>query len=105
MTMGIRSSFLRSFLCTALALACWAAPFAASAATPYQLGMYYYPGWSPNVKGAAEPDTWSSIKPYAKDREPMLGWYRDDKAVTLDRQIGWMADAGISFIIFDWYWE
>jgi len=102
MNLALRSILLR----TALALACVVAPWAAVAAsTPYQLGIYYYPGWSPGVKGPTEPDTWSSIKPYAKDREPMLGWYRDDKAVTLDRQLGWMSDAGLSFVIFDWYWE
>jgi len=76
----------------------------AFAAGPYRLGMYYYPGWSPGIKGENQADTWVAIKKFP-EREPMLGWYRDDQARTLDRQIDWMADAGINFIVFDWYWE
>jgi hypothetical protein len=77
----------------------------ALAAPSYQIGVYYYPGWSPNIKGPNTPDTWNDIKPYADEREPLLGWYHDGKRSTLDRQLAWMADHGIAFTIFDWYWE
>lgn len=76
----------------------------AQAASPYQLGIYYYPGWSPGIKGPDQADTWVAIKKFP-EREPMLGWYRDDHSLTLNRQIDWMADAGINFVVFDWYWE
>jgi hypothetical protein len=78
---------------------------AAEPTPAYQLGVYYYPGWSPNIKGAGTPDTWNDIKPYAKEREPLLGWYNDAQTSTLDQQLAWMADHGITFTIFDWYWE
>ncbi len=90
----------RWLLCVWLALA----GACAQAAGPYQIGVYYYPGWSPYTKGAHEPDPWAAIKRFP-EREPALGWYHDGKGETLDRQLGWMADHGIDFTIFDWYWE
>jgi hypothetical protein len=76
----------------------------AQAAAPYQLGVYYYPGWSPYIKGAHEPDPWLPVKKFS-EREPSLGWYHDGQTKVLDQQLSWMADHGISFTIFDWYWE
>jgi hypothetical protein len=70
----------------------------------YTLGVFYYPGWSPYVKGANEPDPWQVIKRYP-EREPLLGWYHDGRRDTLDKQLSWMADFGIDFVAFDWYWE
>ena len=70
----------------------------------YKIGVYYYPGWSPYTKGAQEPDPWLAIKRYP-EREPLLGWYHDGRCETLDRQLGWMAEFGIDFVTFDWYWE
>jgi hypothetical protein len=76
-----------------------------AAANNYQIGVYYYPGWSPNIKGQGTPDTWNDIRPYAQEREPLLGWYNDSQTAVLSRQLTWMADHGINFTIFDWYWE
>ena len=73
-------------------------------AKEFTLGVYYYPGWSPYTKGPREPDPWKAIQAYP-EREPLLGWYHDGKRETLDQQLGWMADHGISFVTFDWYWE
>jgi len=73
-------------------------------AAPYQIGVYYYPGWSPEIKGPKTPDTWDDIRKFP-EREPELGWYHDGRRETLDRQLGWMADHGIDFTVFDWYWE
>ncbi|MEY4562527.1 MAG: hypothetical protein RLZZ618_1804 [Pseudomonadota bacterium] len=87
-----------------LTLALLAGSVASHAASPYQIGVYYYPGWSPYTKGAHEPDPWAVIKRFP-DREPKLGWYHDGKGDTLDQQLAWMADHGISFTVFDWYWE
>lgn len=72
--------------------------------TEVTLGVFYYPGWSPYIKGSHEPDPWAAIKPYP-EREPLQGWYHDGKRDTLDQQLTWMADYGIDFVAFDWYWE
>jgi hypothetical protein len=76
----------------------------ALAADKYQVGVYYYPGWSPEIKGPKTPDTWNDIRRFP-DREPELGWYHDGKKDTLDRQLKWMAEHAIDFSVFDWYWE
>jgi hypothetical protein len=69
------------------------------------IGVYYYPGWSP---GGWSPrkvtNPWQVIKPYP-EREPLLGWYRDGEMETVNQQLKWMADYGISFVVFDWYWK
>ncbi len=97
-------SFVRT-LRQAVALVCLGAAAAAcGGAGTYQIGVYYYPGWSPGIKGAREPDTWAAIKRFP-EREPLLGWYRDDRRETLDQQLAWMAGHGIDFLVFDWYWE
>lgn len=70
----------------------------------FTIGVYYYPGWSPYTKGPQEPDPWKVIKTYP-EREPILGWYHDGKRETLDQQLTWMANYGINFVTFDWYWE
>jgi hypothetical protein len=70
----------------------------------YSLGVYYYPGWSPFVKGQHEPDPWAAIKPY-RDLEPLLSWYHDGQMEVLNQQLDWMASYGINYVIFDWYWE
>jgi hypothetical protein len=67
------------------------------------IGVYYYPGWSP-VMGLFKPDPWKVIKPYP-EREPLLGWYRDDDSKTVNQQLTWMADYGIDFVAFAWYWK
>jgi hypothetical protein len=66
------------------------------------IGIYYYPGWSPTM-GVYKPDPWKVIKPYP-EREPMLGWYRDDNMETVNQQLEWMADYGVDFVSFAWYW-
>lgn len=73
-------------------------------AADFSIGVYYYPGWSPYIKGAKEPDPWQAIKAFP-EREPLLGWYHDGMRETLDRQLTWMADHGVDFVTFDWYWE
>jgi hypothetical protein len=79
-------------------------PSVGRAAPAYQIGVYYYPGWSPYINWAKDKDSWAGVKKFP-EREPSLGWYHDDLVKTLDQQLTWMADSGISFTIFDWYWE
>lgn len=102
MSFAVPQILLRG-LCLFLAV-CGFAVAPAQAAEPYQVGVYYYPGWSPFTKGAHEPDPWKAIKRFP-EREPALGWYDDRKQATIDKQIAWMAEYGIAFAIFDWYWE
>lgn len=70
----------------------------ASASPSFDIGVYYYPGWDqPN-------DPWQKIKPF-KDREPLLGWYKEGSAENTKIQIDWMHQYGINFVIYDWYWD
>jgi hypothetical protein len=66
------------------------------------VGVYYFPGW---IKSAPlKPnDPWLKIKKYP-DKEPLLGWYKDGDPHATEQQISWMHDAGINFVIYDWYW-
>ncbi|MBV8465236.1 MAG: glycoside hydrolase family 99-like domain-containing protein [Burkholderiales bacterium] len=69
-----------------------------------QIGVYYYPGWKDNLVGGVSAHPWEVIKPYP-DREPLLGYYAEDQDGILNHQLGMMADNGISFVVFDWYWH
>lgn len=71
--------------------------FSASAA---DVGVFYYPGW--NKPGVA--DGWSKIKPF-KDREPLLGWYKEGTDAPTKTQISWWKKYGINYIAYDWYWD
>lgn len=72
-------------------------PVPVPAKTDYQIGAYYYPGW--NTAAA-----WAKIKPFP-ERRPVLGWYREGEPEVLDWQIRWMVEHGISFVLYDWYWD
>ena len=70
----------------------------------YAIGVYYYPGWSPVFKRPDhQPDPWQPIRAFP-ERQPELGWYRDDQVETVEKQLQWMSQYGISFVTFDWYW-
>ena len=68
------------------------------------LGMYYFGAWSPTFGGPGGATPWLRIQAYP-EREPLLGWYNDSKMETVDQQLSWMADYGINFVAFAWYWE
>ena len=74
----------------------------AAAAAPYQIGVYYFPGWKDHQEGATFDLPWDRIKPYP-DREPLLGWYAEGDDKVMQQQIDWMADYGIKYVVFDWY--
>lgn len=73
-------------------------------ASEYTIGVYYYPGWSPGIKGPSLPDPWKPIYAYP-EKKPYLGWYDDSRVKTLEQQLKWMHQYGIDFVAFDWYWE
>lgn len=79
-------------------------PLAASTTTnEYKIGVFYFPGWKNNQIGAAYPVPWDKIKPYP-EREPLSGWYTDGEDANTEQQLRWMADYGIDFVVYDWYW-
>ncbi|WIO41750.1 glycoside hydrolase family 99-like domain-containing protein [Klebsiella electrica] len=64
-----------------------------------EIGVYYYPGW--NKPGI---DAWGPIRKYP-DRMPVLGWYQEGEDKVIQQQLSWMAEYGITYIAYDWYWD
>lgn len=67
------------------------------AGSDYLVGAYLFPGW--NTASA-----WARIKPYP-ERQPLLGWYREELPEVADWQIKWAVEHGINFFLYDWYWD
>lgn len=63
----------------------------------YLVGCYYFPGWHTY-------DRWSVLENYP-ERKPILGYYREGDPEVADWQIKWALEHGISFFIYDWYWD
>jgi hypothetical protein len=76
---------------------------AATADGVYRIGTYYFPGWKSNQKGNAYADPWATIKRFP-EREPLLGWYEEDAPEVMNKQLKWMKDHGLRFVVFDWLW-
>lgn len=87
---------------TLLLLSC--SIFRQSLASDYQIGTFYFPGWTANIKGLLFPVPWEPIKRYP-EKMPMLGWYSDSDPKILRQQTRWMKEYGIRFVAFDWYWD
>lgn len=72
-----------------------------------EIGVYYFPGWASNsrywkdLKGL--PGSQSPGKSWP-DREPMLGFYPEEKMWVAEQHIDWAAANGITFFAYDWYW-
>lgn len=73
-----------------------------SEAKEIKVGVYYYPGWRDNMVGGAYPLPWEKIKPYP-EREPLLGWYKEGYTSVAEKQIQWMKQYGIDYVVFDSY--
>ena len=67
------------------------------AATHYEVGSYYFPGWHSMSR-------WHPIRTYP-ERKPVLGWYDESNPEVADWQIKWAAEHGIRFFLVDWYWH
>jgi len=74
------------------------------AQSSYAIGVYYYPGWKNKAPGAVIDYPWLQIKPYP-EREPLLGWYSEGDVSVMEQQLSWMAEYGIDYVVFDWYWN
>jgi hypothetical protein len=64
---------------------------------PYQVGVYYFPGWNDATR-------WAPLQSWP-NRKPVLGWYAEGSPEVADWQIKWMLEHGISWIAYDWYWN
>lgn len=67
-----------------------------------RVGVYYFPGWSPNIPEAPRVDPWQPIRKYPS-RMPAAGEYQDSDPRTLRRQLREMKAADLSFVVFDTY--
>lgn len=66
-------------------------------ASDVNVGVYYFPGWKSD-------EAWEKIRPFP-EREPTLGWYKEGDDSVMRKQLAWMSDYGIDFVVFDWYWR
>lgn len=67
--------------------------------TKYQIGAYYFPGWS-----ADQLNRWEKQKDFP-EREPVLGWYAEGRPEVADWHIKWAVENGLTFFVYDWYWR
>ncbi|MDE2400453.1 MAG: glycoside hydrolase family 99-like domain-containing protein [Burkholderiales bacterium] len=74
------------------------------ALSAHKIGVFYYPGWRDDTPLSPSRQPWEVIKPYP-EREPLAGWYRDGDPQVMQQQINWMHQAGLNFVVFDWYWK
>ncbi|RLD11814.1 MAG: hypothetical protein DRI44_02740, partial [Chlamydiae bacterium] len=79
--------------------------------TNIKVGTYIFPGWYRGKGSNAFPrvnidndSEWRLIAKYPKPR-PVLGFYDDSLPEVNDWHIKWAVEAGISFFVFDWYWN
>lgn len=78
---------------------------AAHDVTPnYEVGVYYFPGWRDDQRGAPAAKPWDRIKAYP-ERKPLLGWYQEGSVEVAEQHIEWMSSYGIDYVVFDWYWD
>jgi len=70
----------------------------------YQIGVYYFPGWTSGAGGLVFREPWKPIQRFP-EREPRLGWYSDSDPKVVRQQVQWMKDYGISYVVFDSYWK
>jgi hypothetical protein len=63
----------------------------------YQVGAYYFPGWPTREK-------WNRLDAFP-ERMPLLGYYAEGDPTVMDWQIKWAVEHGLTFFVFDWYWD
>lgn len=69
-------------------------------ASDYEVGVYYFPGWSPEELTRR----WSYQKSFP-ERDSLLGWYAEGRPEVADWHIKWAVENAISFFVYDWYWR
>ena len=63
----------------------------------YRIGATSFPGWTLH--------DWHAIRSRAPERKPVLGWYDESNAETMDWQIKHLVENGISWLLVCWYWD
>lgn len=72
----------------------------------YLIGTYYYPGWIDNVSGSVTQYPWNLIKKdFSIEKKPKLGWYDNSDTDVMRKQVDYMIEGGLGFVVFDWYWK
>jgi len=103
--MRATSSFLACLFFSLLSGVCVAQCTKGDCASKYNIGVYYFPGWHDGVVPRIIKDhPWDQIKLYPELR-PVLGWYDDGDDAVVSRQLTWMKQYGITFVVYDWYWR
>jgi len=95
---------MRSIAAVVLVLLC---PVWAQSPEPIQklkVGVYYFPGWKEGARGLQFPKPWDRIKPFPQI-EPLLGWYPEGEVAVMEQHLQWMTSYGLSYVVFDWYWD
>lgn len=69
---------------------------------PVKVGMNVFPGWSTPGGGPNPSSPWAVIPPA---REPLQGFYDETDQSVVDTQIKWMVDAGIDYVMIDWFFD
>jgi len=65
--------------------------------TDIKVGSYYFPGHF-------HAGRWAPMKTYGHPT-PLLGYYRDGAPGVMDWHIKWALEHGISYFVFDWYYD
>ncbi|MDO9238293.1 MAG: glycoside hydrolase family 99-like domain-containing protein [Aquabacterium sp.] len=92
--------YRRLACCFLLLLTSWSA----MAQVDSKIGVYYFPGWRNDAPLAETDRPWERIQRF-KEREPLLGWYDEGSDEVMRQHIDWMAEYGLQYVVFDWYWE
>ncbi|MDR3412284.1 MAG: glycoside hydrolase family 99-like domain-containing protein [Formivibrio sp.] len=102
--MKLRSRLVLSGLAAGTLVSCTAPAMSAPPApqSSVQIGVYYFPGWAPNLTGAQFADPWAPISKYL-DRIPLIGEYNDGDPAVMRKQLDEMNEGKISFVAFDSY--
>ena len=74
----------------------YAVPQPVPVQTNYNIGTFYFPGWS------SEANNWQ-LYDYL-GLEPIIGKYLEGQPEVSDWQIKFAVENGVNFFIFDWYW-
>jgi hypothetical protein len=102
--LSVKCLLSRALVGTRAAVALAAIALSNAHAEGYQIGVYYFPGWKDGQVGAPSSQPWKPIKAFP-EREPLLGWYDEGSKDVMGQQLNWMQKHGISFLVFDWYWN
>jgi len=73
----------------------------ASTQTQAQLGAYYFDGWSGSLTNFHFD---GFVNGPLQGREPLSGW-QDNTACAVEQQLAWAHSFGLSFFVFDWYFN